>query len=144
MDTCFYCEKDERLDKLMIKICELPWSIVYLNRNQAHKGRCIVAAKEHRTEYFQMSPEENAGFFADVSLAAHALSNLFKPGKINYATFGDKAPHAHFHVVPKYPEAPQWGEYFRDEPKVLLTDDEYAEIIEKINAELNRLRASGH
>jgi diadenosine tetraphosphate (Ap4A) HIT family hydrolase len=140
MDPCFYCEKDESLDKLMIKIRELPWSIVYLNRNQSHKGRCIVAAREHRDEYFQMSPEENAGFFADVSLVAQAIYNLFKPRKINYATFGDKVSHAHFHVVPKYPDAPQWGEYFRDDPKTLLNKDEYQRIIEQIKAELDRLQ----
>lgn len=139
VDTCFYCEKDERLDKLMIKITELSRSIVYLNRNQNHKGRCIVAFKEHRNEYFQLSPAENAGFFADVSLTAKALANVFEPGKINYATFGDLVPHAHFHIVPKYPGGPQWGKFFEDEPKLFLSEDEYRERIQLIKAELDRL-----
>ena len=141
MDACFYCVKDERLDKIMIKITELPWSLVFLNRNQAHKGRCIVAFREHRSEYFELSPEENAGFFADVSLVAKAIAAVFKPGKINYATFGDLVPHAHFHLVPKYPGGPQWGKFFEDEPKQFLSDDEYTERIELIRAELDRLRA---
>jgi diadenosine tetraphosphate (Ap4A) HIT family hydrolase len=139
MDTCFYCEKDERLDRLMIKITELSWSAVYLNRNQNHKGRCIVAFREHRAEYFQLSPEEQAGFFAEVCLVAKALTNVFKPGKINYATFGDLVPHAHFHIVPKYPEGLHWGKFFEDEPKLFLSDDEYGERIRQIKAELDRL-----
>ena len=57
MSNCFYCENGEKLRSLMIEICELPYSKVYLNRDQKHKGRCIVMLKGHKTEYFQMTPE---------------------------------------------------------------------------------------
>jgi diadenosine tetraphosphate (Ap4A) HIT family hydrolase len=134
--SCFYCEKNEKLDSLMLKITELPYSIVYLNRNQQHRGRCIVAYKEHKTEYFQLNAEENAGFFADASLTAKALYNLFHPGKINYATFGDLAPHVHFHIVPKYEDEAQWGKPFQDEPKKFLTDSEYQGLIQQIKTEI--------
>ena len=60
MNTCFYCENGEKLRSLMIEICELPYSKVYLNRDQKHRGRCIVALKAHKTEYFQLTPEEKA------------------------------------------------------------------------------------
>jgi diadenosine tetraphosphate (Ap4A) HIT family hydrolase len=122
----------------MLKIIELPYSIVYLNRNQQHRGRCIVTYKEHKTEYFQLNAEENAGFFADVSLTAKALYNLFHPGKINYATFGDLVPHVHFHIVPKYENEVQWGKPFQDEPKKLLSDSEYLELIRQIKAEIEK------
>jgi hypothetical protein len=42
-------------------------------------------------------------------------------------------------LVPKYQGGPQWGEFFRDEPKLVLADGEYKEIIEKIKTELGRL-----
>lgn len=64
MSDCFYCENGEKLHSLMIEICELPYSKVYLNRDQKHKGRCIVAFKEHKTEYFQLTEKEIAGYFA--------------------------------------------------------------------------------
>ena len=60
MSDCFYCDNSEKLHSLMIEICELPYSRVYLNRDQKHKGRCIVAFKEHKTEYYQLSEKENA------------------------------------------------------------------------------------
>ncbi|MDR3221865.1 MAG: HIT family protein [Candidatus Accumulibacter sp.] len=140
MESCFYCEKNAKLDSIMIKIRELSWSIVYLNRNQALRGRIIVAFKDHKTEYFQLSAEERAGFFAEVCLAAEAIHRLFKPGKINYATFGDLVPHAHFHVVPKYADRVHWGKPYADEPNERLSDAEYRELIDSIGAEIDRLK----
>jgi diadenosine tetraphosphate (Ap4A) HIT family hydrolase len=134
--TCVYCEKGERLYGVMLPVIELPCSIVYLNRNQEHRGRCIVAYKQHKTEYFQLDARENAGYFADVSRVALALQNIFNPQKINYATFGDLAPHVHVHLVPKYEGGTQWGTPFQDEPKKFLTDPEYRELIQMIKAEL--------
>ena len=139
MEPCFYCEENEKLKSIMIKIKDMRWSKIYLNRNQTHPGRCIVACNDHVTEYFQLDKEANAGFFAEVSLAAQAIHNIFNPGKINYATFGDLVPHAHFHLVPKYKDKPHWGSPYQDEPKETLSDDEYNELIEKIKSELERL-----
>ena len=141
MEPCFYCEENEKLKSIMIKIKDMRWSRVYLNRNQTHPGRCIVACKEHKTEYFQLTPEANAGFFAEVSLVAQAIVNVFKPGKINYATYGDLAPHAHIHLVPKYPDKPYWGGPFADEPRTTLSNAEYDAMIDKLKAELERLGA---
>ena len=137
---CGYCEKGERLYSVMLPIVELPCSVVYLNRNQEHRGRCIVAYKQHKTEYFQLEAEENAGFFADVSRVAMALQNVFAPQKINYATFGDLAPHVHVHIVPKYEGGTQWGTPFLDEPKKYLTDSEYQELINLIKDELENVK----
>ena len=137
MTACFYCENGEKLRSLMIEICELKYRKVYLNRDQKHPGRCIVALKGHKTEYFQMTPEENAGYFAEVSKVAKAIYDLYKPDKINYATFGDGVPHVHIHVVPKYKGGLNWGEPFDDTlPKQFLSEEEYAKAIEKLSAEI--------
>ena len=124
MAECFYCEKDnEKRKALMLDVCELPYSIVYLFRDQKNKGRCVVAFKGHKTEYFQLTPEENAGYFADVAKVAKVLDELYHPDKINYATYGDGMPHVHVHIVPKYKGGVSWGQPFSDSlPKVLLTD----------------------
>ncbi|MDR1709889.1 MAG: HIT family protein [Candidatus Accumulibacter sp.] len=136
--TCGYCAGPDALAKVLLKIADLPHSAVYLNRNQLHRGRCVVALREHKTEYFQLGKEENAGFFADVALVAKVLFELFAPQKINYATFGDLVPHAHVHIVPKYADGPQWGAPFQDEPKKFLEDSEYRELIGRIKKELEK------
>ncbi len=137
MENCFYCENGEKLRSLMIEICELPHSIVYLNRDQKHPGRCIVALKGHKTEYFQLTPEENAGYFAEVSQVARAIDALYHPDKINYATYGDGVPHVHVHVVPKYKDGLHWGKPFDDSvPKVLLSDEEYAAMVKALREEI--------
>ncbi len=138
MNDCFYCENGEKLRSLMIEICELPYSKVYLNRDQKHRGRCIVAFKDHKTEYFQLTPEENAGYFADVAKVAKAVYTLYHPDKINYATYGDGVPHVHVHVVPKYRDGLNWNEPFDDKlPKKLLSDEEYAQMVADLRAQLN-------
>lgn len=137
MNTCFYCENGEKLRSLMIEICELPYSKVYLNRDQKHRGRCIVALKDHKTEYFQLTPEENAGYFAEVSKVARAIFDLYHPDKINYATYGDGVPHVHVHIVPKYQDGLNWGAPFDDTlPKQLLSDGEYGEMVEVLRTEI--------
>lgn len=59
---CFYCVKDERLTDLMIKICELETSTLYLFKEQTYRGRCVVAYNEHKSEIFHLSDEERSLF----------------------------------------------------------------------------------
>jgi diadenosine tetraphosphate (Ap4A) HIT family hydrolase len=138
--TCNYCEKGENLNSLMLKVIELPYSTVYLFKNQQHRGRCVVAYKDHKTEYFQLDAEENAGLFADVSLTAQALYNVFHPTKINYATYGDIVSHIHVHVVPKYEGGPDWGGPFLEEPQKFLSGVEYQDLIQRIKTEIEKLQ----
>ncbi len=139
MSTCFYCDNGEKLKSLMIEFLETKYTRVFLNRDQKHIGRCVVEFKEHKTEYFELTEEERVDFFDTVSRVSKAIYNAFGADKINYATFGDLVPHVHMHVVPKYRDGLQWGSPFDDsvEKKILL-DDEYKEIIEKIEAELDK------
>ena len=44
-ENCFYCSKNEYLDNLMIKICDLEVSTLYLFKEQTYEGRCNVVFK---------------------------------------------------------------------------------------------------
>lgn len=140
METCFYCENGGRLKSLMIPICEMKYSNIYLNRDQKHRGRLVVVFKDHKTEYFQLTQEENQGYFQEVALGAEAVYNLYHPDKINYATFGDGVPHVHVHVVPKYKGGLNWGQPFDDSlPKEMLSDQAYNSMVLEIREEIRRL-----
>ena len=135
--NCGYCMRGELLDKFGIFICDLQVSSLILFKEQSKPGRVIVAYKDHVSEIVNISEEERNLFMADVTRAAKALHAAFKPNKVNYGAYGDTGCHLHMHLVPKYEGGDEWGGIFQMNPgKVYLTDAEYAEMIEKIKANL--------
>ncbi|EDS78684.1 histidine triad (HIT) protein [Clostridium novyi A str. 4552] len=137
-NTCFYCTKSEPLDTLMIEVCKLQVSTLYLMKDQTHKGRCVVALNDHKKELFELGEDERCMYMEDISNVAKALSELFSPDKINYAGYGDGVTHMHFHVVPKYKGGPEWGNPFSVslEDKKILSKEEYDERIKLISNKL--------
>lgn len=143
MSTCFYCEQGEKLNSLMIPVCDLSYAKVYLNRDQKHPGRCILQLNDHKTEYFQMSEAERIGFASDISILSQAIYEVYQPQKLNYATFGDLVPHLHIHMVPKYEGQLNWGGPFDDTlEKVLLSQDEYDAAVNAIREKIAQLQNS--
>ena len=135
--NCGYCMRGELLDKFGIFICELSVSTLILFKEQSHPGRCIVAYKDHVSEIVNLTDEERNAYFADVNRAAKAIHAAFHPKKVNYGAYGDTGCHLHFHLDPKYEGEYEWGGVFAMNPgRTLLTDAEYAEMIEKIKANL--------
>jgi len=133
-ENCLYCSKSNDLDSLMIKICDLEVSTVYLFKEQTYRGRCNVVFKEHKSEITDLTEEEAAAFIRDVRKVAKAIQKAFNPDKINYGAFADTMKHLHFHVVPKYEGGTSWGTTFDMNPgKVLLNDEEYNKLISEIN-----------
>jgi len=135
--NCGYCMRGELLDKFGIFICDLEVSSLILFKEQSKPGRVIVAYKDHVSEIVNISDKERNLFMADVTRAAKALHAAFHPNKVNYGAYGDTGCHLHMHLVPKYEGGDEWGGVFQMNPgKVYLTDEEYAEMIEKIKANL--------
>ena len=135
--NCGYCMRGELLDAFGIYICDLRVSSLILFKEQSKPGRVIVAYKDHVSELVNISEEERNLFMADVCRAANALHRAFNPKKVNYGAYGDTGCHLHMHLVPKYEGGDEWGGTFTMNPdKVYLTDAEYAEMIEKIKANL--------
>jgi len=131
--ACLYCQRNELQKSLMIQICDLSTSTLFLFKEQSYPGRCVVAYKDHVKELFELSESDRNAFMADVCQAAAAIQKAFSPAKINYGAFSDKLPHLHFHIAPKYEGGLNYGGTFEMNPQaVYLTDAEYAETIEKI------------
>lgn len=132
--TCMYCAQNDAQKEIMIYICDLAVSKLYLFRNQAAKGRVIVAANEHVNEFHDMDEQQAAAFALDMRTAAAAVSKAFSPDKINLGMYNDNGKHLHCHIVPKYRGGVNFGTTFEmnPSPAVLPDDAEYAEIISKI------------
>jgi ATP adenylyltransferase len=138
-NDCFYCSQDDQLQNLMIKISDLSVSNFYLNRDQTHPGRCILAFNHHRKEVFELTSAELHYFMDDLSKAAKAIQGAFNPDKINYGIYGDIVSHLHVHIVPKHKDGTDWGDAFTNNPesKRLLSKTEYFHYIEQIRNHLS-------
>ena len=137
--NCMYCMRDSRVSDLMFEITELKVSTFYFFKEQTHPGRCILAFnKGHKGEIFELTEDERKDFMDDLAKASEAVQRVFNPDKLNYASFGDKGPHIHFHIVPKYKDGVKWGEIFdmMPESKVYIDDGDYKKYIEALKAEL--------
>ena len=136
-NDCLYCQRNELQKSLMIEICDLSTSTLFLFKEQSHPGRCIVAYKDHVNELFELSESDRNAFMADVAKVAKTIQTVFSAKKINYGAYSDKLPHLHFHLVPKYEGEFEFGGIFEMNPqKVYLSEAEYAETIEKITEAL--------
>ena len=134
---CAYCVEGEFLAPFGIKICEMDNALLYLFKEQSHKGRCICATKSHVSDITKLSDEERNGYFADMAKAVAAITKAFQPDKVNIGAYGDTAGHTHFHLVPKYKDEFEWTQVFAMNPdKVYLSEAEYAEVIEAIKSNL--------
>ena len=134
---CLYCQKLPVLDELMIKICDLGVSQLFLFKEQSYTGRCNVVYKDHGIDFHELSDEQRNAFMADVVRVGKALSKAFEPDKINYGAYADTITHLHIHIVPKYKDGYGFGGVFEMNPKkTYLSDEDYQEMIEKIMANL--------
>lgn len=123
----------------MIKICDLEVSQLFLFKEQTYHGRCNVVYNDHSVEFHELSNEQRNAFMNDVAKAGKAIASAFDPDKINYGAYADKISHLHMHVVPKYKDGYGFGGVFEMNPqKVFLSDEEYAVLIGKITAALDK------
>ncbi|KFF06135.1 HIT family protein [Flavobacterium reichenbachii] len=137
VSECLYCQNNDTLHQLMIKIEDLKVSQLFLFKEQSFTGRCNVVYNDHGVEFYELSDEQRNLFMEDVATAAKALAKAFNPTKINYGAYADTLSHLHFHIVPKYKDGYGFGGVFEMNPqKTYLSDTEYEAVIEKIKANL--------
>ena len=123
---CFYCdEHHEGREAIMYKVGEMEAGVLYLFKDQAHKGRCALALKNHRKELCECEPEELSAFARDLARASGAVKELWGCDKINLGSFGDTNPHLHFHIVPNTNPEP-----------VFLSEEAYQEMIAALREKL--------
>lgn len=134
---CLYCTRNQLQHDLMIEMCDLSVSTLFLFKEQTYHGRCVVAYKDHANQLFELSDADRDAFMADVARVAKAITTAFNPVKINLGAYSDKLQHLHFHIAPKYVDGPDYGGTFQMNPqKVYLTEEEYQVVIAKIKAVL--------
>jgi diadenosine tetraphosphate (Ap4A) HIT family hydrolase len=79
-----------------------------------YPGLCRVVLNRHVREMTDLADDERSRLMRVVFAAESALRELFRPDKMNLASFGNQVPHLHWHVIPRtaddphFPD-PAWG-----------------------------------
>mgnify|MGYP001508768960 CR=1 FL=1 len=81
MPECIFCGAGREELPTGIKICELTYSRLYLFREQRYVGRCLLASKSHVPEIYDMPPEEQNGFLAELTAVSRTLQELYGMGR---------------------------------------------------------------
>jgi diadenosine tetraphosphate (Ap4A) HIT family hydrolase len=106
--ACLFCRKLAALSEVSAE--ELVWefahSVAFLGSWQYYHGYCVLVARHHNSELFQLEESERHAFLDEMCLLAQVLSDVFRPLKLNYELLGNQVPHLHWHLFPRYADDP--------------------------------------
>jgi diadenosine tetraphosphate (Ap4A) HIT family hydrolase len=100
---CPFCRHLNRLANLPPGelVWEFPHSVALLGNWQIFPGYCVLIARTHATELFQLPPAERKAYLDEMCLLAAAIDRAFTPRKLNYELLGNQVPHLHWHLFPR-------------------------------------------
>lgn len=106
---CPFCRKLSQLDQLPADelVWQFPHSVALLGPWQSYRGYCLLVARRHATELFELTADERRGYLEELTSLAEAIGACFQPRKLNYELLGNQVPHLHWHVFPRYAEDPE-------------------------------------
>ncbi len=114
--------------------------VVLLN-DADYPAYCRVELLAHIKEMTDLVPAERARMMKTVFAVELALREMFNPDKINLASLGNKTPHVHWHVIPRFendrhfPNS-HWGEALRENKPTALDTVSIDLLTQKINAHI--------
>jgi diadenosine tetraphosphate (Ap4A) HIT family hydrolase len=121
-------------DEPDLRVIEFEHCYVQLNRDQFFPGYSFVFTREHVTELFHLEQTIRQSIVEQVSRVAAALTQVYRPTKMNYELLGNMVPHMHWHLVPRFSDDPLWPRPIWSEPHTekLLTPEQNRTEIKKI------------
>lgn len=114
---------------------------VVLLQDADYPAYCRVELLAHVKEMTDLVPELRARTMKTVFAVELALRELLNPSKINLASLGNKTPHLHWHVIPRFEDDkhfpnPHWGVALRETTAQALSDAKIAVLTEKVSAHI--------
>lgn len=67
-----------------------------------YPGFCRVVMNRHIREMSDLDEDERARLMRVVFRVEQAVRDVMRPDKINLASLGNKTPHLHWHVIPRF------------------------------------------
>jgi len=122
------------------KVADLQVSRLDLFKSQFVPGCCILYFYRHVVEPYQLSAEECTLYFEDLTQAAQAIAEVFKPVKMNYQILGNGGPHLHCFLQPRFygDSEPGWPiDPYKEQ--VILRPEEYQKRVRAIQMALEKV-----
>jgi len=75
-----------------------------------YPGFLRVVFSRHVVEMTDLEPTERDRIMHVVFGVERVLRELYRPDKVNLASFGNQVPHLHWHVIPRFRDDPHFPE----------------------------------
>lgn len=95
--TCVFCEGLGGELLWQDEVCR-----VVLVDDADYIGFCRVILKKHVKEMTDLTEFERSRLMRVVFVVERVLRDVLQPDKINLASLGNKTPHIHWHVIPRF------------------------------------------
>ena len=110
MTDCTLCPPRPASTPHAIEIAPLSISTLYLRRDQRFRGYCVlVFDARHATGLEELDTAEYNAFMADLRQVVRAVRAAAQPDHMNYECLGNRGPHLHWHLIPRYRDDSRWG-----------------------------------
>lgn len=114
---------------------------VLLLNDADYPAYCRVELLAHVKEMTDLAPQQRAQMMKTVFAVELAIREIFNPDKINLASLGNKTPHLHWHVIPRFEDDKHfpnshWGEAVRDGSPKAIDENSIKLLIEKMTAHI--------
>lgn len=114
---------------------------VVLLKDANYPAYCRVELHEHIKEMTDLTPQQRAKTMKTVFAVELALREVTHADKINLASLGNKTPHMHWHVIPRFENDKHfpnshWGEALRDGLPFSLNAASLENLKQKIKAHI--------
>lgn len=111
---------------------------VVLLKDTDYPAYCRVELIDHIKEMSDLAPLQRARMMKTVFAVETALREMFNPDKINLASLGNKTPHVHWHVIPRFENDKHfpnshWGEATREGDAVGLVEATIKQLATKVS-----------
>ena len=103
MNTCVFCNSDAGEVIWRGGLCR-----IILATEPDYPGFLRVVLNAHVKEMTDLAASDRIEVMRVVFAAEAALRQVMRPDKINLATLGNKVPHVHWHVIPRFLDDPHF------------------------------------
>ena len=104
-NTCVFCKSVGGELLWQDALCR-----VVLVDDPKYVGFCRVILNKHIKEMTDLNEIERARVMRVTFAVERALRDILQPEKINLASLGNKTPHIHWHVIPRFSSDPHFPE----------------------------------